>query len=109
VVRKCLAAGPCSPKEAERAWRYAILAIQTKQQNPSAGQRGFACLQYKASLARVEGVLDRLAALSHSDLGNGRIDRWRAQRQGVREKSMWLKRTRLPRVRRPFMSKRCSE
>ena len=37
--RKCLAAGPCSPKEAERAWRYAILAIQTKQRNPSAGQR----------------------------------------------------------------------
>jgi hypothetical protein len=39
-VRKCLAAGPCSPKEAERAWRYAILSIQTKQRNPSAGQRG---------------------------------------------------------------------
>jgi hypothetical protein len=43
---KCLAAGPCSPKEAERAWRYAILAIQTKQRNPSAGQRGFAFLQH---------------------------------------------------------------
>jgi hypothetical protein len=51
-VRKCLAAGPCSPKEAERAWRYAILAIQTKQRNPSAGQRGFAFLQHSASALR---------------------------------------------------------
>jgi hypothetical protein len=34
------------------AWRYASLAVQTKPQNPSAGQRGFAFLQHSASAAR---------------------------------------------------------
>ena len=35
---------PMQPQRRPNAWRYAILATQTKQQNPSAGQRGFAFL-----------------------------------------------------------------
>jgi hypothetical protein len=50
MTRKCLAAGPCNPKESGRAWRYAILSYPNQAREPLDRSEGF-CLNGEMTTA----------------------------------------------------------